>query len=170
MCSPCEAICSPVVEIVSGGQTGADRGALDAAIELGIEHGGWCPQGRKAEDGQIPSRYQLQEHGCASYPERTRRNVRDSEATLVLTMGPPGCGSALTIRTARQLGRPLLHLDLAKLGAGEATELVRAWLAEHEPTRLNVAGGRESKSPGLGSRVRRIMLLVLGSANDQECY
>ena len=154
--------------IVSGGQTGADRGALDAAIELGIEHGGWCPKGHKAEDGQIPRRYQLRDSASASYPERTRRNVRDADATLVLTMGPPGRGSALTIRTARQCGRPVLHLDLAEVDAGEACEQVRAWLDEHDPTVLNVAGGRESKSPGLGSRVRRIMLSVLGGSGGSH--
>jgi Circularly permutated YpsA SLOG family len=103
-----------VRRIVSGGQTGVDRAALDVALELGLECGGWCPRGRRAEDGEIPARYPLRETRSAGYPVRTERNVRDSDATLVLHEGRLGRGTALTAGCARRLGRPLLEVDLRR--------------------------------------------------------
>src|SRR5438876_4889366 len=88
--------------IVSGGQTGVDRAALDVALELGIPCGGWCPKGRRAEDGRIPLRYPLEETTLNIYPQRTEWNVRDSDGTLVLTTGRPEGGSALTNELARR--------------------------------------------------------------------
>src|SRR5688572_12994856 len=93
---------SSVQRIVSGGQTGVDRGALDAAIALGIEHGGWCPRGRLAEDGQIPRRYQLTETKTSKYRERTERNVLDSDGTLILFRALLSGGTELTRRLAVQ--------------------------------------------------------------------
>src|SRR5947209_13063019 len=95
-----------VAKIVSGGQTGVDRAALDVALELGLPCGGWCPRGRRAEDGPLPARYPLTETSWEGYPQRTRWNVRDSDGTLILTRGQPDRGTALTIKLAQRLGKP----------------------------------------------------------------
>lgn len=154
------------MKVVSGGQTGADRGGLDAAIDLGLEHGGWCPLGRRAEDGAVPARYLLVETRTREYPERTGRNVVDSHATVVFTFGEARGGSELTLRLAREHGRPHLHVDLAKLGDESASARMRKWLAEigagGEVGVLNVAGSRESEAPGIGARVRAIVREALG--------
>jgi hypothetical protein len=132
--------------IVSGGQTGVDRAALDVALELGLPCGGWCPQGRRAEDGPIDCRYPLQETPWWGYPQRTEWNVRDSHGTLVLTRGQPDRGTALTVELARRYGRPCHLLDLAQPAD---TAGVLAWLAEQRIGVLNVAGPRESNCPGI---------------------
>jgi len=136
-----------VRRIVSGGQTGVDRSALDAAIECGIEHGGWCPRGRQAEDGRIPNRYQLDETESFDYPVRTERNVVDSDGTLILYRDRLVGGTHLTRRLAVRHGKPYCLVDLAR-----TTDVrpVRQWLAAHEIAVLNVAGPRESSSPGIG--------------------
>lgn len=133
--------------IISGGQTGVDRAALDLAIEMGIPHGGWCPRGRLAEDGPIPSRYQLQETESAEYWVRTERNVLDSDATLILCRGKPSGGTDLTIRLAQKRRRPCLAVDLA---AKPSAQEVHRWLESNEVAVLNVAGPRESQNPGIG--------------------
>ncbi|MGD8308976.1 MAG: putative molybdenum carrier protein [Chromatiales bacterium] len=144
--------------IVSGGQTGVDRGALDAALGLGIPCGGWCPAGRRAEDGPIPLRYPLRETPEADYAARTERNVRDSDATLILLAGPLQGGTALTRRLARGLGRPCRVVDLDALpAAGE----VRGWLGRAGVRVLNVAGPRESQRPGIQERARAYLEAVL---------
>jgi len=148
--------------IVSGGQTGADRGALDAAIELGLAHGGWCPAGRLAEDGGIPAHYPLRETGSSRYEERTEKNVVDSDATLLVTRGPPTGGSALTAGLARKHRRPLLHLDLATTPPAAAAAELRAWLASHRIAILNVAGPRASHCPGIADDVRNLLVAALG--------
>src|SRR5437868_5122145 len=104
----------PVVrKIVSGGQTGVDRAALDVAIALRIPHGGWCPAGRRAEDGAIPKRYRMRETASREYRVRTTRNVEDADATLILCEGPPVGGTALTTRVAAERRKPVLIVDLA---------------------------------------------------------
>jgi hypothetical protein len=150
-----------VVRIVSGGQTGADRGGLDAALALAIEHGGWCPAGRVAEDGQVPRMYALRETTSAEYAERTQANARDSDGTVVFTRGAATGGSALTLRAARRIGKPVLHVDLANLDVEAAAERVRGWCVESSIAVLNVAGSRESKAPGIGDEVRRVLLRAL---------
>lgn len=135
-----------VRRVVSGGQTGVDRAALDVALALGIECGGWCPRGRRAEDGRIPERYPLDETASVDYPERTARNVRDSDATLVLCLGEPDRGTRLTLRIAEREGRPWRRVDLsAEPDPGE----LRRWLAQVPVRTLNVAGPRESRRPGV---------------------
>jgi hypothetical protein len=133
-------------KIVSGGQTGVDRAALDVALELGLPCGGWCPKGRKAEDGRIPERYPLRDTTSAAYPARTRRNVRDSDGTLVLTNGPPTGGTALTIELANRYHKPCLVLDLAEQPEPTA---VRSWAESHHVHVLNIAGPRASEKPGI---------------------
>jgi hypothetical protein len=141
-------------KIVSGGQSGVDRAALDAAIELGIPHGGWCPRGRLAEDGPIPARYALQETDSPEYPVRTQQNVIDADATLILCRGEPAGGTDLTRRLAQRHRRPYLVVDLT----GAADErAVRRWLDEHDVDVLNIAGPRESQMPGIANQVREFL-------------
>lgn len=135
-----------LMRIISGGQTGVDRAALDAAMAHGVACGGWVPRGRRAEDGRIPARYPLRETRSAAYGERTRLNVRDADATLILTRGRPSGGTARTIDFAHQLQRPHLIVDLAADADAAAT---RAWLAGLAVRVLNVAGPRESGCPGI---------------------
>ena len=131
--------------IVSGGQTGADRAALDVALALGLPCGGWCPRGRRAEDGPIPARYPLRETPSGEYPVRTEWNVRDSDATVILHAGRVDGGTALTERIARRRGKPVLRVDVRTARPSQLT----AWIAAARIARLNVAGPRESRSPGL---------------------
>lgn len=144
----------PRLKIVSGGQSGVDRAALDVALRLGIPCGGWCPRGRRAEDGRIASRYPLSETPTSQYPQRTRWNVRDSDGTLVLHAGTPRGGTALTLGFVRRQGKPLLQVDLD--GAPDPPELAR-WLAGSGIRVLNVAGPRESEAPGIGERAARYL-------------
>jgi hypothetical protein len=145
-------------KIISGGQTGVDRGALDAAIALGIEHGGWCPQGRQAEDGQIPDRYQLEETDSPDYPVRTERNVLESDATLILYRGQLSGGTLLTLRMAEEHKRPCLAVDLdSPIQPGG----IRKWLEENRVQVLNVAGPRESQNPGVSELARDFMVKLL---------
>jgi hypothetical protein len=134
-----------VRRIVSGGQTGADRAALDFAIEHAIPYGGWAPRGRRAEDGSIPAAYRLAEMATASYRKRTERNVLDSDGTAIITHGTPRGGSALTIRLAEAGRRPFLHLDLDEIDIEQAAERLRAWIVEHRISILNIAGPRASE-------------------------
>jgi len=135
-----------IAKIVSGGQTGVDRAGLDVAIALDIPHGGWCPKGRKAENGTVPSVYRLDETPTADYQQRTEWNIRDSDGTLILTRGAPTGGTALTITLAETYARPCLVIDLS---ASPAPETVRAWLAANHIKVLNIAGPRESGCPGV---------------------
>jgi hypothetical protein len=136
----------PIEKIISGGQTGVDRAALDVAMEVGIPCGGWCPKGRRAEDGRIPEHYPLQEASSKEYPLRTRLNVEDSDGTLVLTAGSPTGGTALTLKLARQLHKPFLLVDLARDANPSA---LRLWLRENHIGVLNIAGPREGESSGI---------------------
>ncbi|MEN6449261.1 MAG: putative molybdenum carrier protein [Thermoguttaceae bacterium] len=147
------------MKIISGGQTGVDRAALDAAMELGIDHGGWCPRGRLAEDGRIPDRYLLRETESAVYAVRTERNVVESDATLILYRGRVSGGTELTLRLARRYGRRYLAVDLdAKPDAADA----RRWLDQNDVDTLNVAGPRESQSPGIGQLAREFLVRLVG--------
>ncbi len=132
--------------IVSGGQTGVDRAALDVALARGLGCGGWVPRGRRAEDGPLPARYPVKESESDEYVVRTRLNVRDSDATLIVTRGAPTGGTALTIHFARELRRPWLVVDLDR---DNDPEPARRWLDEHRVRVLNVAGPRESTIPGI---------------------
>lgn len=134
------------LRVVSGGQTGVDRAALDVAIALAIPHGGWCPRGRLAEDGRIPDRYQLQETDSADYAVRTEWNVRGSDATLILTRGELSGGTKLTAVLALRYSRPLTVVNLAETPLPTST---LGWLLRHNIRTVNIAGPRESTCPGI---------------------
>lgn len=140
--------------VVSGGQTGVDRAALDVALALGLSLGGWVPKGRRAEDGPLSERYPVRETDSPHYADRTRRNVHDSDATLVITRGPVTGGTALTVKIAHDLGRPCLVVDLE---TGRDPGPVRTWLAETGPVTLNIAGPRESTVPGIYMAARSLL-------------
>jgi len=144
--------------IVSGGQTGVDRAALDAALSLGLNCGGWCPEGRRAEDGTIPDLYPLKETPDRDYVQRTEWNVRDSDATLILCRGKPSGGTAMTVQFAKAAGKPVYLVDL------EATvdeQGVRRWLDEQRVAILNIAGSRESQHPGIYRQTFTLLLNLL---------
>lgn len=147
------------LRVISGGQTGVDRAALDVALKLGLPCGGTCPKGRRAEDGVIPERYPLTESESSAYPVRTERNVLDSDGTLVLTSGPPTGGTALTIELAQRHGRPCCVVDV---DAEDAHTTVLAWLSEHGIRTVNVAGPREGPSH-IHARACRVLERILAT-------
>jgi hypothetical protein len=139
----------PLERIISGGQTGADRAALDFAIANGIPHGGWCPRGRMAEDGQLERCYELKETPEVEYPQRTEWNVRDSDGTVIFSILPGlAGGSKLTADLAEELGKPWLHLSEVHDGPSAVARL-RAFLSDHAIRVLNVAGPRASNEPAV---------------------
>lgn len=155
------------MKIISGGQTGADRGGLDAAIELGIEHGGSCPRGRKAEDGMIPDKYNLTETPSSGYKERTRLNIVDSDATLIFIgdgFNPTG-GSRLTANICEKLQKSYAVFNVFTHGTGLA---VIQFLKNHKPDTLNIAGNRESKAPGIQEAVKTILVNALRWATVED--
>lgn len=150
-----------IEKIISGGQTGADRAALDGAIEFGIPHGGWVPRGRMTEAGKLPERYVMQETTSISYAERTEMNVADSDATLLLSHGKVTGGSALTLDMARKHRKPCLHMDLESLDEGKASEVVISWVEARRIKVLNVAGPRAGEDPRIYQATRKILALVI---------
>ena len=156
--------------LVSGGQTGVDRAALDAGLQLGVDTGGWCPKGRRAEDGRIPDRYALSETESANYAVRTEWNVRDSDGTLILVWERviPRGGTELTVKFAKKHQKPYFVSDISQPPTAEQTRLLRAWVADSGISVLNVAGPRESDrtpvyQPALAT------LLALLSTTGVEC-
>ncbi len=156
----------PVRKIVSGGQTGVDQGALDAAIDLGLEHGGWCPKGRLSERGRIADRYRMKETDSSNYAVRTERNVVDSDATLILHHGPLTGGTALTRRMADAHGRPCYCVDLASDSID--LEGLRRWLAENRVEVLNVAGPRASSYREGKTRAYALLSSLLGDRSPDR--
>ena len=136
-----------IQKIISGGQTGVDRAALDAAIKLTIPHGGWIPQGRLTEDGPLPPEYQLQETRSNSYADRTEKNVMDADATLIISRGALNGGSEYTREMAIKHNRFWLHIDLNEIPAFQAAIAINDWIAKKGIAILNVAGPRASKDP-----------------------
>ena len=136
-----------IQKIISGGQTGADRAALDIALELGIDCGGWCPRGRKAEDGVIPERYPLRQTLSPGYRQRTELNVADSDGTLICNTGELTGGTLYTRNIAYLKGKPHLVLSLDALDSVDASNEAAEWIQSHHIKILNVAGPRSSTSP-----------------------
>ena len=150
-----------LIKIISDGQTGADRAALDWAIAHGVPHGGWCPKGRKAEDGAIASDYRLTETPSADYTQRTEWNVRDSDGTVVFSIAAVlAGGSKTTEELAEKHGKPCLHLS-AQSDGDTASELLRQFIVQHGIRVLNVAGPQASKEPDVGGFVTRILTAAL---------
>ncbi len=169
-----------ITKLISGGQTGADRGGLDAAIHCELPHGGWCPKGRIAEDGLIPVEYHLNEMASPEYLPRTKANVVDSDATVIFTYGPLSGGSLKTITSAHHLGKPWHEVDLLHITPKQAVIEFMRWLAGDEELNdydeysafppplkcvLNVAGSRESHAQGIHQVVFRLMVDVLIKVN-----
>lgn len=159
-------------KVISGGQTGVDRAALDAALGLripltghvGLGIGGWCPKGRRAEDGPIPDRYPLQEALDTCYKKRTWMNVRDSDGTLIVTSATPTGGTAFTIQCAIDLKKPYLLLDASTASFSAQEHTFQAWLEGGDIQILNVAGPRESKCPGIYQAARALLERLLPEA------
>jgi len=145
------------MRILSGGQTGVDRAALDTALELGIPCGGWCPRGRRAEDGRIPAHYPLRELDCERYRDRTERNVLDADGTIILIRGVMDGGTALTARWAARNSKPSIIIDLQH---PPGTEIIYGWMAANRIKVLNVAGPRESKQHGIYAQAKEFLLVV----------
>ena len=142
--------------IISGGQTGADRAALDWAIAHDVPHGGWCPQRRRAEDGPLSAQYRLQETPTANYLQRTEWNIRDSDATVIFSIAPKLTGGSLkTAALAKKHGKPLLHLSAA--AANPHAKGLREFMTANRIQRLNVAGPRASKESEVAAFVRTVM-------------
>lgn len=136
-----------IKKILSGGQTGVDRAALDTAIKLGIAHGGWIPKGRRTESGILPAKYLLKETPGSGYSERTEKNVMDSDGTLIISRGPLTGGSEYTRQMAVKHNRPWFHIDLSRTAAFHAATAIRDWIMEKKLEVLNVAGPRASEDP-----------------------
>ena len=154
------------LRIITGGQTGIDRVALDAAIEVGLEHGGWCPKGRLAEDGVIPGKYKLTETSSRRYSVRTEKNVEESDGTLILFGEKIGGGTALTVRLAVKHCKPCLKLNFGGLFVEQfESELdqTQRWIKEHSIQTLNIAGPRKSSSPELSAQVYPFLIALFGS-------
>lgn len=143
---------SGLVKIISGGQTGVDRAALDAAIRQKIPHGGWCPRGRLAEDGAIHRRYLLRQTSTSRYSQRTKKNVLSADATLILCRGEPSGGTLFTKQMAERNEKPMFVVDLKAIADKHPAQIMAKiceWLNEYSVHVLNVAGPRESQSPGI---------------------
>jgi len=150
-------------KIISGGQTGADRAALDVALKLKIPAGGWCPADRQAEDGTIADRYPLTPLANAGYRQRTRRNVVDSDGTVILSFGKLSGGSVATARDAKQLLKPCLVIDAEQMTTTEAAILLAVFILRHRIHTLNVAGPRASKQPGMYAFVTEVLMKLLAT-------
>jgi hypothetical protein len=145
-------------KIVSGGQTGADRAALDLALEHGIGMGGYVPLGRGAEDGRIPDRYAgLIETSTTDPAERTELNVINSDATLIFSHGELRGGSKTTADAAKKHNKPFLHVDLERHSRGVALQMISKWLFNIYHDILNVAGPRASEDPAIYDDVMAIL-------------
>jgi hypothetical protein len=147
--------------IVSGGQTGVDRGALDAALRHEFPCGGWCPPGRLAEDGPIDRRYPLVEMDSGGYPERTRKNIADSDGTLIIHFGRIEGGTKLTLETSRAAAKPFIVIDATENTANRAAGLVLEFLEKHGIRTLNVAGPRGSTAPMARSYAEELVAAVI---------
>ena len=146
-----------IQKIISGGQTGADRAALDVALKFEIPHGGWVPKGRKTENGPLHETYSLKEMPTPHYRDRTRQNIIDSQATVVFTKGAPKGGSKLTLEIAKANDKPYCFIDLLDVDAFEGAIMLHAFIVDKGITHLNIAGSRASHDPGIYDQVKTIL-------------
>lgn len=156
------------LKIISGGQTGVDQGALDAAIQLGIPHGGWCPKGRRSEAGPIPEKYQLEESTSSHYGDRTRMNIRDSDGTLIVVEAGKkiGPGTKLTIEMGKQFRKPVLVYFIGRVE--QEPSQIEGWIKARGISVLNIAGSRESGNPGIQEKTRALLVEALRFAKEKE--
>ncbi len=152
-----------IEKIISGGQTGVDRAALDVALEQGIACGGWCPAARQADDGPIPAKYPLRETADFDHTVRTEFNTRDSDGTLVLNRGSLHGGTAYAVEMARHLGKPVLVVDVE---APLPMEEILGWLKAHRIRTLHVGGPRESSRPGIYEQAALLIRDILLAARQ----
>ena len=158
-----------IERIVSGGQTGADRAGLDWALANAVPHEGWCPAGRRAEDGEIASGYALRETAGAGYLVRTEWNVRDSDGTVIFSLAARlGGGSMRTLEFAQRAGKPVLHLSKATCGALEdaAWELVKDWTVEEMQSLRDNVPKMALKTPFRGGTLQDIAIQTVSIAHD----
>lgn len=144
-------------KIISGGQTGADQAALDSAIKFNIEHGGWIPKGRKTENGILSAKYKMDEMNTTDYPARTRQNIIDSDATLIIAGDNLTGGSLLTKKLVKEIGKPYCHIDFISMDDFEAAMVVNSFIIDNDVEILNVAGPRISSDPAIYDGVRTIV-------------
>jgi len=156
-----------IKKIISGGQTGADRAALDVAMKFGIPHGGWVPKGRKTEKGPLPEIYQLQEMPTGNYPARTEKNVQDSDGTLIVARGKITGGTDLTRQMTLKHKKQLLGIDLNLISHYDAASLAASWIKLQRVQILNVAGPRASEDTQIYSDVVIILEKVVQILTDE---
>jgi len=150
-----------IKKIISGGQTGADQAALDAAIKWNIPYGGWVPRGRLTEAGRLPDKYNMQEMTTDSYPARTEQNVIDSDGSLIISHGPLTDGSKHTKEMALKHNKPCIHIDLNEIDASKAAGQIQEWITKSRIEILNVAGPRASNDPSIYQAVMHVLTIVL---------
>ena len=150
-----------IKKIISGGQTGADRAALDAAMDCGVVCSGWIPKGRKTEDGFLPKKYKLKEMACDKYSARTKKNIVDSDATLIISHGYLTGGSNYTMVVCNKLQKPVLHIDLNIINENRAVDIIIEWISDNNIKNLNVAGPRLSKDKKIYEKTYKIICLVI---------
>lgn len=154
------------MKIISGGQTGVDRAALDIALERGIEAGGWCPAGRLDEFGRIPARYPLKEMENGGFTERTLQNVKDSDGTVIIYPGKLSGGTEQTFRFCVEQRRPHELIDACKISTEKAAQLITDFVRENKIDILTVAGPRQSEWPEgyeYASRALKAFLTRIGT-------
>ncbi len=161
-----------IKKIISGGQTGVDRAALDIAIKFNIEHGGWIPKGRKAEDGILPLKYQLVQMDTADYKERTKQNIIDADGTAIIYRGKLTGGSLLTMNFAKIIKKQYYIIDLLRAEEFEAAIMLKTFIQENKIQILNIAGPRQSHEPAIYTDTKVILetmfyLLFLDTNQDQ---
>ena len=135
------------MKIISGGQTGVDRAALDVALKHGIESGGWCPTGRLDEIGRIPDRYPVEELEDGGFIERTLQNIKDSDGTVIIYPGKLSGGTEQTLHLCVDQRRPHEVIDASNVSTEKAAQLIAEFVRENKIEILNVAGPRASEWP-----------------------
>jgi hypothetical protein len=156
------------VKIISGGQTGVDRAALDAALRHGIESGGWCPTGRLDEFGRIPDRYAVKELEDSGSTERTLQNVKDSDGTVIIYTGKLSGGTEQTLHFCIEQRRPHELIDASNVSTEKAAQSVADFICENNIDILNIAGPRQSEWPEGYGYVAQVLDIFLNSITSRS--